>query len=57
MYTYSKAVPGLSAIRSAQFVDLVDDYETALVSTGYNLHVVRSHLHSAAHFGVWLELG
>jgi site-specific recombinase XerD len=56
MYTYSKAVPGLSAIRSAQFVDLVDDYETALVSTGYNPHVVRSHLHSVAHFGVWLEL-
>ena len=56
MYTYSKAVPGLSAIRSAQFVKLVDDYETALVETGYTPHVVRFHLHSVAHFGVWIEL-
>ena len=56
MYTYSKPILGLSAIRSASFVELVHDYETDLVRTGYNPHVVRFHLHSVAHFGVWLEL-
>jgi site-specific recombinase XerD len=56
MHTYSKPILGLSAIRSASFVELVDDYETELVRTGYNPHVVRFHLHSVAHFGVWLEL-
>lgn len=56
MHTYSKAVPGLSAIRSEQFVNLVGDYETALVETGYKPHVVRIHLHAVAHFAVWIEL-
>jgi integrase/recombinase XerD len=56
MQTYSKAVLGLSAIRSASFVELVHDHERELVGTGYNAHVVRFHLHSVAHFGVWLQL-
>lgn len=56
MYTYSRPVLGLSAIRSASFVDLVHGYKTALVASGYNPLVVRFHLHSVAHFGVWLEL-
>lgn len=55
MHTYSKAVPGLSAIQSAQFVKLVGGYETALVEIGYKPHVVRFHLHAVAHFGVWIE--
>jgi len=55
MYTYSKPVLGLSAIRSASFLGLVGGYEAALVESGYNPHVVRFHLHSVAHFGVWLE--
>ena len=55
MYTYSKPVPGLSAIRSAKFVELVHDYEKALVEDGYNPHVVRFQLHSVAHFVVWFE--
>jgi hypothetical protein len=38
---------------SVSFVEQVHDYETALVRTGYNPHVVRFHLHSVAHFGVW----
>ena len=56
MYSYSKPVLGLSAIRTASFVELVHDYETALAGAGYNPHMVRFHLHSVAHFGVWLEL-
>ena len=56
MYTYSKPILGLSTIRSASFVELVHNYETELVRSGYNPHVVRFHLHSVAHFGVWLEL-
>src|SRR5713226_3814970 len=55
MYTYSKPVPGLQAIRSAKFVELVYDYEKALVEDGYNPHVVRFQLHSVAHFVVWFE--
>ena len=53
MYTYSKPV---SSIRSANFVEFVHDYETVLVGTGYNPHVVRFRLHTVAHFGVWREL-
>lgn len=56
MYTYSKPILGLSAIRSASFVELVHNYEAELVRSGYNPHGVRFHLHSVAHFGVWLEL-
>jgi len=56
MYTYSKPILGLSAIRSASFVELVHNYETELVRSGYNPHVARFHLHSVTHFGVWLEL-
>ena len=56
MHTYSKSVLGLSAIRSATFVDRLHDYETALVGSGYKSRVVRFHLHAVAHFGVWLEL-
>jgi hypothetical protein len=56
MYIYSKPVPGLSAIQSAKFVELVHDYEKALVEDGYKPHVVRFHLHSVAHFVVWFEL-
>src|SRR5437870_41802 len=55
MYTYSKPVPGLSAIQSAKLVELVHDYEKALVEDGYNPHVVRFQLHSVAHFVVWFE--
>lgn len=55
MYTYSKPILGLSVIRSERFVELVHDYEKALVNIGYNPYVVRFHLHSVAHFGVWLE--
>lgn len=56
MHTYSKPILGLSAIRSASVVELVHDYETELVRTGYNPHVVRFHLHSVAPFGFWLQL-
>lgn len=52
---YQKPVLGLSTIRSASFAGIVRDYETALVGTGYSSHTVRFHLHSVAHFGVWLE--
>ncbi|MPZ21148.1 MAG: hypothetical protein GEV06_25105, partial [Luteitalea sp.] len=55
MQTYAKPILGLSAIRSATFVERVHDYERRLVRTGYNPYVVRLHLHSVAHFGVWLE--
>jgi site-specific recombinase XerD len=56
MYNYSKPIQGLSSVRSASFLELVSDYEAALVASGYNPHVVRFHLHSVAHFGIWLEL-
>ena len=32
------------------------DYEQGLIQAGYNNQVVRLHLRSIAHFGVWLEL-
>ena len=56
MYTYSKPVLGLSAIQSAKSVELVLDYEQALMEDGYNPHAVRFHVHSVAHFVVWFEL-
>ena len=55
MHSYSKPVLGLSAVRSASFLELVHDYQTELVRAGYNPFVVRFHLHSVAHFGVWLQ--
>jgi len=51
----SKPTLGLSTIRSAAFVELVHDYHKELVRAGYSRIPIRLHLHSVAHFGVWLE--
>lgn len=56
MQTYSKPIPGLSAIQSATFIGLFRDYGQELVEAGYNGQVVHLHLRSVAHFGIWLEL-
>ena len=56
MQTYPKPILGLSAIQSARFLTLFQDYIQELVQAGYNPGVVRLHLRSVAHFGVWLEL-
>jgi site-specific recombinase XerD len=56
MQTYSKPIPGLSAIQSSTFVGFFRDYGQELVQAGYNRQVVRLHLRSVAHFGIWLEL-
>ena len=53
---YNAPVLGLSAIRSPVFRDLFDEYEQRLIRSGYNDKVARLHLHSVAHFGVWIEL-
>jgi site-specific recombinase XerD len=55
MHTYSRPIPGLSAIQSERFVALLRDYEAELVRAGYSPHVTRLHLHSVAHFGAWLD--
>jgi len=55
MYTYSTPVPGLSAIRSAKFLKLLQEYEQCLGERGYNPHVIRFEIHSVAHFVVWFE--
>jgi site-specific recombinase XerD len=55
MHTYTKPVVGLSNIRSAVFLELFDDYKDKLDQAGYSHHTARFHLHSIAHFGVWLE--
>jgi integrase/recombinase XerD len=55
MYSYVKPIHGLSSIQSTSFVELVYNYKQALLTNGYNPHVVRFHLHSVAHFGIWLE--
>ena len=55
MYSYSKPIPWMSAIRSQRFVALLCDYEGELVRAGYNPQVTRLHLRSVAHFGIWLE--
>jgi len=55
MQTYSNPIPGLSAIQSATFVNLFQDYGQELIEAGYNIQVVRFHLRSVGHFGVWLE--
>ncbi len=46
-------VLGLSAVQSRAFRILVGAYERRLVRTGYHPTVVRLHLHSIAHLGVW----
>ena len=56
MQTYSKPIPGLSAIQSTRFVELFQDYGQELAEAGYNGQVARLHLRSVAHFGIWLEL-
>ena len=56
MQAYSKPILGLSAIQSATFVELFQDYRKELAQAGYNPCVARLHLRSVAHFGVWLEL-
>jgi len=56
MHAYSKPILGLGSIQSSSFLELVHDHEGELVQSGYNHHVVRLHLHSIVHFGVWLEL-
>ena len=53
---YRGPVLGLSAIRSPVFRELFDEYEQRLIRSGYNDIVARFHLHSVAHFGVWIEL-
>jgi site-specific recombinase XerD len=55
MQTYSKAVLGLSAIRSESFLEHFGEYQAQLAAAGYSESVVRLHLNSVAHFGVWLE--
>lgn len=52
----AKPVVGLSAIRSRTFQQLFQEYERWLVRAGYHPTVARLHLHSIAHFGVWIEL-
>jgi hypothetical protein len=56
MQAYSKPTLGLSAIQSARFLALFQDYGKELVQAGYNPVVARLHLRSVVHFGVWLEL-
>jgi hypothetical protein len=48
-------VLGLSAVQSRAFRILVGKYERRLVRIGYHPTVVRLHLHSIAHLGVWIE--
>ena len=48
-------VLGLSAVQSRTFRILFGEYERRLVRTGHNPKVVRLHLHSIAHLGVWIE--
>jgi site-specific recombinase XerD len=56
MHAVSSAIRGRSAIRSSEFQRLVDEYEQALVESGYKPKVVRFHLYAVVHLGVWLEL-
>jgi integrase len=53
---YSRPVLGLSALRSRVFRQLFGEYERKLFRSGYNPKFARLHLHSIAHFGVWIEL-
>lgn len=52
---YTKPVLGLSAIQAPVFRSLLGEYEQRLLGQGYSDIVVRFHLHSVAHFGVWIE--
>jgi len=52
---YSRPVLGLPAVRSRIFRNLFGEYERRLFRIGYNHKVARLHLHSIAHFGVWIE--
>ena len=54
-HVYKKPILGLSAIRSAIFLEHFVDYQRRLEATGYCDIAARLHLHSVAHFGVWLE--
>jgi hypothetical protein len=56
MHAYSSPILGLTSIRSARYLKLVTDYEKELMQSGYNGMVARGHLHSVAHFVVWLSL-
>ncbi len=57
MHAYSSPVVGLTAVESTRYLKLVSDYEEELIQRGYNRIVVRLHLHTIAHFGIWLPLG
>lgn len=54
MHSYSKPILGISGIRSARFVALLDSYGGELVRTGYHPVAARLHLQSVVHFGTWL---
>lgn len=56
MHAYSKPILGLTSIRSARYLRLIGEYERELAESGYNGMVVRQHLHSIAHLGVWLPI-
>jgi len=56
MHKYSKPILGLTSIRSGSYLRLISEYEGELVESGYNSKVVRLHLHSVAHLGVWLQI-
>ena len=56
MHAYSSPILGLTTIQSARDLKLVSDYERELIESGYNGNVARLHLHSVAHFVVWLAL-
>jgi integrase/recombinase XerD len=55
MHTYTRPILGLSAIRSEGFLEYFGEYQKQLAEAGYCEIVARLHLHSVAHFGVWLE--
>ena len=54
-HAHKKPILGLSTIRSAVFLEHFGDYERQLATAGYCDIAARLHLHSVAHFGVWLE--
>ena len=55
MHTFEKPILGVSSIHSASFPGLFQQFQGHLAETGYNRFVARLHLHSVAHFVVWLE--
>ncbi|HEX9725378.1 MAG TPA: hypothetical protein VGC53_13960 [Vicinamibacteria bacterium] len=56
VHGYSRPVFGLSTVRSRIIRKLFDQYERRLLGSGYNDKVIRLHLHSVAHFVVWIDL-